>query len=294
VDAAAVAVIEVDAVEVKLVAGLAACAPAEAEGVVRWMTDEPVGDIEVVDVLLNDVVARHLCKAHPIAYEVVGVALVRIFPLVPECATTPPDAAAEYLANRAAFYGVCIPAVAPLMSALGTGHDAKAFPFGQLTGLDNFAAARRVNSNGLFHKYILAGFDGGFKMHRTEIRRRGYAHDVDVGLEELLISICAVKAPFLWDFMPFAGPLSPAFEPVGCTNDFHLTTNVLARSQAVTQGSIATATAADQTDANFAGAGCKDTVRTHSHSGQGYHSRCLDEISTRDFTGLLVCFLLHK
>jgi len=50
-------------------------AASEAKGSFRWMTNEPVGDVEVVDVLLDDVIAGHLGKAHPVAHKVIGVGI---------------------------------------------------------------------------------------------------------------------------------------------------------------------------------------------------------------------------
>ncbi len=53
----------------------------------------------------------------------------------------------------------------------------------------HFADAGGIGGDGLFHEDVLAGFDGGFKMNRTETRRRGQNHQIYVAVDQLLIGV---------------------------------------------------------------------------------------------------------
>ena len=66
VDVDTVRVLEIDAVEIVLVAGLPAGPHTEAERLCRRATHVPVHDVEVVHVLLDDVITRHLGEADPV------------------------------------------------------------------------------------------------------------------------------------------------------------------------------------------------------------------------------------
>ena len=70
-----VAVVQIDAEEVVLVAALPAGPPAEAQRLHRRPADEPVGHIQIVDVLLHNVVAGHHAEPVPVADQVLRVAL---------------------------------------------------------------------------------------------------------------------------------------------------------------------------------------------------------------------------
>ena len=70
------------------------------------MTDVPVGDVDVMDVLLDDMVAGHFREADPVADHVVGVAFAGPAILIPQGAAAPPDGPAGDLADGAALDGV--------------------------------------------------------------------------------------------------------------------------------------------------------------------------------------------
>ena len=62
--------IEIDAEEVEHVAGVATGAATEAEGAHGRTAQEPDGDVDVMDMLLDDVVTRELGEIHPVAVHV--------------------------------------------------------------------------------------------------------------------------------------------------------------------------------------------------------------------------------
>jgi len=70
VDVDGITEVKIDAKEVEHVAGVATGAATEPEGADRRTAQEPDGNVDVVDVLLDDVVARKLGKVHPVAIHV--------------------------------------------------------------------------------------------------------------------------------------------------------------------------------------------------------------------------------
>ena len=70
VDMDGITEVEVDAEEVEHITGVAPGATAEAEGADGRTAQEPDGDVDVMDVLLDDVVAGELRKVHPVAVHV--------------------------------------------------------------------------------------------------------------------------------------------------------------------------------------------------------------------------------
>ncbi len=68
----AVAVVVVHAEEVVHVAGIPPGSPPEAHRAYRRMAAEPVGDVDVVDMLLDNVVARERQPVLPRGHQVIG------------------------------------------------------------------------------------------------------------------------------------------------------------------------------------------------------------------------------
>ena len=94
VDVDVVAEVVIDAEEVEHVAGFAAGAATEADRGDRQAAEEPDGDVEVVDVLLDDVVAGHFGEVEPVAGHVGGVGLALVAALDPWHGAVPLDHAA--------------------------------------------------------------------------------------------------------------------------------------------------------------------------------------------------------
>ena len=88
-DVDAIAIIDVAAEEVVLVAGHAAGAASETKERLRGAADKPVGDIEIVHVLFHNVVAGEFGEVEPVARHVFGVTPVALALLDPWHAAVP-------------------------------------------------------------------------------------------------------------------------------------------------------------------------------------------------------------
>ena len=75
---------------------------AHADRAHRMALEHPVGDVEVVDVLLDDVIAGEPGEVQPVANLPLAVAPARFLDVAPEGALVPEHLAAHDLANRAA------------------------------------------------------------------------------------------------------------------------------------------------------------------------------------------------
>ena len=80
------------------------------------------------------------------------------------------------------------------MTALGATYNGETLGLGLLTGGNDLTTADRVDSNRLFNEAVLAGFDRGIKVQRSEIRRGRYQDVVAVFGDGLLIGVEAAEA----------------------------------------------------------------------------------------------------
>jgi len=293
VDAEAVAVIEVDAEEIELIAGLATGAAAKAQSGRRRAADVPVGDVKVVDVLLDDVVTRHLREADPVAHHVVGVALVGFLGLVPQRAAAPPDRAAGDLADGAALQRVLDALIAGLMPPLSSGHDGQALLLGHLASRDDLATARRVHRHRLFHEHVLARADRRVEVHRAEVGRGRHQDDLDVGVEQLLVAVGAAEASRFGHVVLLARGNGPVLEPVGGGDDLQVDVEDSGGLEAVFQGPGAAAATADQTHAEFLLRLGREQHILARQGGGHARSRTLDEVPTREIFQIVGEIVVH-
>lgn len=78
------------------------------------------------------------------------------------------------------------------VTTLCAGSDREPSFFGPFTGFHHFAAAHWIDSDGLLHKYMFAGFDGRIELDGTEVRRRSEDDDINLGSHDFL------DPPFDW------------------------------------------------------------------------------------------------
>ena len=148
-----VAVVKIDAEEVVLVAALSSRPSAETERQGRGPADKPVGDVQVVDVLLDDVVAGHHAEPVPVANEILCIAPAALAAWgIGGPAAAPPDPTAHNPADRALRDGMRILPVLGLMPPLGARDHGQTLTPGQFTRLDDLARPRRVHSSRLLHE----------------------------------------------------------------------------------------------------------------------------------------------
>ena len=75
------------------------------------------------------------------------------------------------------------------MAALGAGDDGEVLLFGLLGEAEHLADAGPVDGDGLLAEDVLAGPDRRFEVLRAEARRRGQDHQIDAGIDHLLIGV---------------------------------------------------------------------------------------------------------
>ena len=189
----AVAVVVVDAEEVVHIARVASSAAAEANGAHGRAVAEPVGDVDVVDVLLDEVVAGERNPVLPGPYKVVaGFGVDRTRPEhVPDAVGDPAGVeSAELLLDDD---GLVRLAVLPVVAHLGAGGDDKALLLGELAGGYDSAAAGRIDRDGLLDEDVLTGVDGCLKVQRAEQRRSRHQDNLHIGLKQLAVAVGAAE-----------------------------------------------------------------------------------------------------
>ena len=194
----AVAVVEVAAEAVVLVAAHAAGTRAEGHHGLRIAAEEPVRHVDVVDVLLADVVAGELGEVEPVVAEVVLVRLARLARAHPRHAAVPVHLAAEDRAELALVEGLLHHQVALLVAALRAAHDCELLLLGELRRCDHEAHARTVHGHALLGEHVLAGLDGRHRVNRTEVEGRREDHHVHLGhRHDLLVAVGAAERELL-------------------------------------------------------------------------------------------------
>ena len=173
-------------------------AAAHAHGSNGMGADGPAGDVKVVHVLLDDVVAAEPDEMVPVAKLVLGVAPVRL-PLVgPDRPLVPVDAARGDVSDGPLVNPLHARDVAGFMPALGAGNDGQLLLLGLLVGGQNLADAGGVDADGLLGEEVLAGLDGRLDVLGPEARRRGQHHQV-AAIDHFLVGVEADEAALVGD-----------------------------------------------------------------------------------------------
>ena len=189
VDVDAIAVVVIDAEEIVLVARDPTGASAHADGGDRGATDEPIGYIEIVDVLFHDVVARHFDEVDPVAQEVVAVGLSRLARGHEGHGAVPHDDTAKDFTDRAGLNLSLIRQVVEGVATLGAGDEAKALGAAFLAQSHDVADSWRIDGNGLFQEDVLVGGDCRGEVNRAEVGRCGEDDEFGIGLHHLLVGV---------------------------------------------------------------------------------------------------------
>jgi hypothetical protein len=252
VDVHVVAEVVIDAEEIEHVAGFAARAATEADGGDRQAAEEPDGDIEVVDVLLDDVVAGKLGEVEPVAGQVGGVGLALVAALDPRHGAVPLDHAALDLADGSGIDERLVAQVAGLVAALGAGDDGQA-----LGGLafSPVAMTERAptgsTATGFSMKQCLpastaaAKCSGGMPAAWPSGRSRSRNRSPSDSCRSRRSSGSAARPK------RFAGGLRLVLEGIAGGGDFGLDAEDFAGGHEILERAIAAAAAADQADLDF-------------------------------------------
>lgn len=122
----------------------------------------PVADVDVMNVLLADMVAREPGEIEPVSELPFHIGPFRLTRVHPESALIPVGIASRDFAHLAvvdSFHGF---AVGDVVASLCSGDDAQILGFCKVSGFENGTDSGCIGGNRLFHEYVLAGFDGGF------------------------------------------------------------------------------------------------------------------------------------
>ena len=162
----------------------------------RQAVEEPVGDVDVVDVLLADVIATEPVEVVPVVHLKLHLVLVGLAVAVPDAAAVPVNLAADDVADHAlANLGQGL-AVVGLVAPLEADHHLELLLIGQLGGLEAEPGAVAIHANRLLHEDVLAGLHGTAEVKRTESGGRGEDHQV-AGVDHPLVALEPVVAAVL-------------------------------------------------------------------------------------------------
>ena len=155
----------------------------------------PVDDVDVVDVLLDDVVAREPGEVEPVAALPLHLAHAGRALLHPQVALVPVALRRDDLADLAVLDALHHLEVARLVTPLRAGDDGEVLLLREVGRGDDRPDADRVDRDRLLHEDVLAGVDGGLEVDGPEARRRRRDDQVDVGERaDLLVVVEAREA----------------------------------------------------------------------------------------------------
>ncbi len=220
---------EIDAEVVELVTGGPPVPTTEPDRFHRMTGHEPVGDIDIVDVLLDEVIARERYPILPGADQVIR--RLRVDRLLPEhVADAERDSAcvepAQLLLDG---NGLVRLATFELMSHLGAGCNDQALLLGKLPRGDDAPAAGRIDGDGLLDEDVLARLDRRFEVERAKQRSRCHQNDLHVGFEQLAIAVGPAKAFIGRDVELLARSDCSGLEVVGGGGDLNVEAKNLSR-----------------------------------------------------------------
>src|SRR5262249_13198331 len=127
-----------------------------AERLFRVSAVDPAHDVEVVDVLLDDVVAAQPGVAVPVVDLESDVAHAGLAVALPQDALVPVAAPGDDIADLAVVQPLDRLDIGELVAALRAGRDAQLLLQRVLVGFEHLADAGAVHADGLFGKDVLA------------------------------------------------------------------------------------------------------------------------------------------
>src|SRR5437762_11191979 len=159
----------------------------------------PVGQVEIVDMLLDDMIAANPGEVIPVAELILHIRLPGLAGFHPDAALIPVNASAGDLAEGAvleAFHSFEIPRLVPSLRSDANGQTLSVRLF---VGFESAADAWAVHAHRLFGEDVFSGGDGGFQVHGAESRRSGENHGVYIAGQQLLEGIEPNKLAVLGD-----------------------------------------------------------------------------------------------
>src|SRR5262249_43633678 len=138
--------------DIAMFRGFAHFASAHTKSLYGRTAHDPVDDVEIVDVLLDNVIAGQPIEVEPVAHHPLHIGPVGLALLDPELFLAPVTLAADHLANRAVFETLNGFEIGGHMAALrSTNNSEPLFP-GHLRGLDNVPHTDWIDRDRLLHE----------------------------------------------------------------------------------------------------------------------------------------------
>ena len=188
----AILVFKIDRKEIEddAILGVVSGAMAHAYGFDRVATQYPVHYIDVMNMLLNDMVATQVSVVIPVVELGFSRCHAWFWITGPKDTLVPIATATNDVANRAFVKLLDGFDVGRLMPALGACNNTKSAGIGFIVSSQAIASCRAVYANGLFGKDILLGFNRSHDVDRAKPRRGceddiinlGIVHDFLVGI----------------------------------------------------------------------------------------------------------------
>src|SRR5580704_3526713 len=162
---------------------------------------DPVSDVEIVDVLLDDVIAAEPDVVVPVPKLVLHFAFALLAgpARIPGSGAVPVNAHCNDVANFAVVNPLHRLEIHRLMMPLQADADLQILRFGDFVCSEDAADSWAVNGHGLLHEDVLAGVDRRLEMKRPESGRRGKNHQVDTAVEDFLVRVKAAELMRLID-----------------------------------------------------------------------------------------------
>ena len=162
----------------------------------------PVDDVDVVQVLLDDLVAANPHVRVPGA--LLPCERILVEPLLKvgaldDRAGNPVGVGGHHIADLSVLDALHRLDVLPLGTALGADHDRELFLLGLLRQADHLLRSHHVGGQRLFGEHVLVGVDGVLEVQRAPARRGVQEHHVHAGIDDLLVGVVAQVAVFWRD-----------------------------------------------------------------------------------------------
>ena len=181
---------------------------------------EPVEHVQVVQVLLDDLVAADPHEGIPGAVLPFHIAPLRVAGLLLDHrASFPVGIRGRDIADGAVADLLPGLHVLLLRAPLRAGFDRQLQFLGFLRGCHELADINRIGAERLLREHVLLGFNRGLEVHRAVARRRGQEDDIDAGGQHLLVGVKAHKPVLGVNLDPVAvlrGPCASAERPRAC------------------------------------------------------------------------------
>ncbi len=156
----------------------------------RMRAEDPVHDVEIVHVLLNNMIAAEPGEIVPVLELPLDVAPAGLAVDDPDLAAVPVAFGEDDFADRSVVNALDRFLIVGRMAALRARGDAEFLFLGEPARFHHHFHARNVDRRGLLHENVFARLDRRLQMDGAKVRRSGENHVIDLGNgKQFLVSI---------------------------------------------------------------------------------------------------------